>query len=57
MFVNQANLSVPLFAVVLRKGYGLGARRWRSVVISPRCSRCPPCPARGGKRQPFVDAW
>ena len=28
MFVNAANLTVPVFTVVVRKGYGLGARPW-----------------------------
>jgi acetyl-CoA carboxylase carboxyltransferase component len=48
MFVNGANPSVPLFVMVLRKGYGWVPGRWRAVPIPPRCSRCPGRPARSG---------
>ena len=42
MLVAGAALRVPLVAVVLRRGYGLGARRrWRRQPVTSRCSPSP----------------
>ena len=45
MFIASAHLRVPFVAVVLRKGYGLGAWPWRRAASTRRCSPLPGPPA------------
>ena len=46
LFIIGANLTVPIFSVVLRKSYGLGAHGHdRRQLLRRRCSRSPGRPA------------
>jgi acetyl-CoA carboxylase carboxyltransferase component len=45
LFVIGASVTVPLFTIVLRKGYGLGAQAMAGAASRPPCSPC-----RGDRR-------
>ena len=49
LFVVGANLSVPFFTIVVRKGYGLGAQAMAGGASRPRCSSSPGRRASSGE--------